>query len=56
MISGNDTKPKYKDKYPCFLCVDDHFMKEFPHHEEINTFLKTNPTPAMLTDPFLSQQ
>ena len=31
-------------------------MKECLHHEEINHFLKTNPTPAVLTDPFPSQQ
>ena len=31
-------------------------MKYFPHHDEINQFLKTNPTPAILMDPFPSQQ
>ena len=31
-------------------------MKECPHHEEINNFLKSNPTLVVLTDPFLSQQ
>ena len=31
-------------------------MQECPCHEEINQFLKTNPTPAVLTDPFPSQQ
>ena len=31
-------------------------MKECPRHEEITQFLKTNPTPAVLTDPFPSQQ
>ena len=30
-------------------------MKEFPHREEINKFLKNNPTPVVLTDPFMSQ-
>ena len=31
-------------------------MRECPRREEINKFLKTNPTPAVLTDPFPSQQ
>ena len=31
-------------------------MKECPHHEEINQFLKTNPALAVLMDPFPSQQ
>ena len=31
-------------------------MKECPHHEEITQFLKTNPAPAVLMDPFPSQQ
>ena len=31
-------------------------MKECPHHDEITQFLKTNPAPAVLTDPFPSQQ
>ena len=38
------------------MCGDDHFTKEFPRHEEIDKFLKNNPTPAALTDPFHSQQ
>ena len=56
MTSENDSKPKRKAKYPCFLCGDDHFTKEFPCHEQINKFLKINPTPAVLIDLFLSQQ
>ena len=31
-------------------------MKECPLREEIIQFLKTNPTPVVLTDPFPSQQ
>ena len=31
-------------------------MKECPCREEITQFLKTNPAPAILTDPFTSQQ
>ena len=52
-INEND-KEKIKEKYPFILCGGDHFMKECPHHEEINQFLKTNPAPSVLTDPFPS--
>ena len=31
-------------------------MKECPHREDISKFLKSNPTPAVETDPFWSQQ
>ena len=34
----------------------DHFTKEFPRREEFSKFLKTSPTPAVLKDPFPSQQ
>ena len=54
-MSGND-KGKRNEKYPCLLCICDHFMKECPRHEEITQFLKTNPAPAVLTGPFPSQQ
>ena len=56
MALENDNKGKRKAKYPCLLCGGDHFMKECRCHEEINKFLKSNPTLAVLTDPFPSQQ
>ena len=43
-------------KYPCLICRGDHFKKECPHRDEITQFLKTNPAPVVLTDPFPSQQ
>ena len=52
----NDNKGKRKAKYPWLLCGGDHFTKEFPRHDEINKFLKSNLTPTVLTGPFLSQQ
>ena len=55
MTNEND-KGKRKAKYPCLLCGGDHFTKECPHRDEINKFLKSNPAPAVLTDPFPSQQ
>ena len=56
MAPENDNKGKRKAKYPYLLCGGDHFMKECPHRDEINKFLKSNPAPAVLTDPFPSQQ
>ena len=53
--SDND-KGKRKEKYPCMLCGGDHFTKECPRWDEISQFLKSNPTPAVLTDPFSCQQ
>ena len=56
MTLENENKGKRKAKYLCLLCGGDHFMKEFPHHEYISIFLKSNPTLVVLTDPFSSQQ
>ena len=53
---NNDNKGKRNANYPFLLCGGDHFMKEGPHREEISKFLKSNPTLAVLTDPFPSQQ
>ena len=54
--NNDNNKRKRKEKYPCLLCGSDHFTKECPRWDEITQFLKTNPTPAVLTDPFPSQQ
>ena len=50
MATKNDNKGKIKAKYPFLLCGSDHFTKECPHHEEINKFLKSNPTPVVLVE------
>ena len=31
-------------------------MKEFPHREEFNNFLKSSPTQVVLKDPFPTQK
>ena len=56
MTIENDIKPKRKAKYPCLFSKYDHLVKECSRHEEINKFLKNNPTPTVLIDPFQSQQ
>ena len=55
MTNKND-KRKRKAKYPCLLCGGDHFTKECPRRDKISKFLKSNPVPTVLTDPFPSQQ
>ena len=54
--NGDKDKGKRKEKYPCLLCEGDHFTKECPRRDEITQFLKTNPAPTVITDPFPSQQ
>ena len=54
--TNENDKGKRKEKYPFLLCGGDHFTKECPHREEITQFLKTNHAPAILTNPFPSQQ
>ena len=54
--TNDNDKGKIKAKYPCLLCGGDHFSKECPRRDEISQFLKSNPTPAVLMDPFPSKQ
>ena len=54
--TNENDKSKRKEKYPCLLCRGDHFIKECSRRDEISQFMKSNPAPAVLTDPFLSQQ
>jgi hypothetical protein len=51
-----DTQPKGKLKFPCMICAEDHYTKDFPHREEVTKFLKGTSQPAVLTNPFLIQQ
>ena len=53
---NDNDKGKRKEKYPCLLCGGDHFTKECPRRDEISQFLKSNPTPTVLMDPFPYQQ
>jgi len=55
-LSTNDSL-KRKPKYPCLICEGDHYMKECPHRDEVNHFLKgNNPTPTILTNIFPPQK
>ena len=50
-----NSKGKRKLKYPYLIYGGDHFTKEFPHHEEVDNFLKGPPTTVVLKDPFLTR-
>jgi len=48
---------KRKPKYPCLICDEDHYTKDYPRQSEVSRLLKDAPgTPAVLKEPFPSQQ
>lgn len=48
---------KRKPKYPCLICDEDHYTKDYPRRSEVIHLLKGAPgTPAMLKEPFPSHQ
>jgi len=54
-----DEKDKCKPRYPCLICGDDHYTKDFPRWAEVTKFLQGTvkpPTPVVLSHPFPSQQ
>ena len=51
-----DTQPKRKVKFPCIICAEEHYTKDFPHREGNAKFLKGTSQPTILNSPFLIQQ
>jgi hypothetical protein len=54
-----DDRDKRKPRYPCLICGDDHYTKDFPRRVEVNKFLQGTSKPstsAVLSQPFPSQQ
>ena len=48
---------KCKPKYPCLICDEDHYTKDYPRQSEVSRLLKGAPgIPAVLKEPFPSQQ
>jgi hypothetical protein len=35
-----DTQPNRKDKFHFMICEEEHYMKYYPHHEEVVKFIK----------------
>ena len=58
----NSTPEKYyeyhtgrkKPRDPCYICNEDHWMRDCPHQAEIKKLLKTSNTSTVLTDLFPS--
>jgi hypothetical protein len=41
-----DTQLERKDNFPYMNCVEDHYMKDFPHQEEVAKFFKCTSQPV----------
>ena len=53
--SSDDDSSTRKPKYPCLICDDDHYTKDFPQCLEVSHILKGAPeTPAIFKEPFPS--
>ena len=50
------SKQKKKEEYPCMICVEYHYTIDYPHKDEVTRFLKINPQPTVVKDPFPLQQ
>ena len=41
-----------KPRYPCIICNEEHFVRDFPHHAKVSKIIKTSNVSAVLIDPF----
>jgi hypothetical protein len=53
---ANEKQPQQKLKFPCLICGDDHYTRDYPHRDEVAKLFKGNSQPVMLTQPFPQQQ
>ena len=49
------TDEKRKPRYPCLICDEENFTRDCPHYAEVAKIIKGSQTPAVLKDPFPSQ-
>jgi len=49
------TDEKRKPCYPCLICDEEHFTRDYPHRIEVAKIIKGSQTPTVLKDPFPSQ-
>ena len=49
------TDEKRKPRHPCLICDEEHFTRDCPHRAEVAKIIKGSQTPAILKDPFPSQ-
>jgi hypothetical protein len=53
---ATEKKPQQKLKFPCIICGDDHYTRDYPHHNEVAKIFQGNSQPAILTQPFPQHQ
>ena len=52
-----DDGSQWKPKYPCLICDEDHYTKDFPRRSEVSQLLRVSKgTLTVLKEPFPSQQ
>ena len=49
------TDEKRKPCYPCLICDEEHFTRDFPHRAEVAKIVKGSQMSAVLKDPFTTQ-
>jgi hypothetical protein len=49
-------QPQRKPKFPCLICGDDNYTRDYSHRDEVAKLFKGNSQPAVLTQPFPQQQ
>jgi hypothetical protein len=43
---ATEKKPQRKPKFPCLICGDDHFTRDYPHRDKVVKLLKGIPNPS----------
>jgi hypothetical protein len=47
-----EKKPQQKSKFPYLICGDNHYTRDYPHHDEVAKLFKGNSQLAVLTQAF----
>ena len=50
--SSNQPFGPRKPRYPCIICNEEHFVRDFPHHAEVSKIINTSHASVVLTEPF----
>jgi hypothetical protein len=53
---ATEKQPQWKLKFPCIICGDDHYTRDYPQSDEVAKIFQWNSQPAVLTQPFPQQQ
>ena len=49
---ATEKQPQRKLKFSCIIRGDNHYTRDFPHHNEVAKIFQGNSQPAVLTQPF----